>query len=160
MNAARPCAGNSAQPNQEECSMVHAMRIQELCSRTLLVALCIAGAVAFGTVAGAQTVTDDNVAEMMQSASKPADFQALSAYFNEKTAQATAAATRHKKMLAAVGQAGGKPPYVWTSHCQRLIRESTAQAADYAAMANAYKKLAAAAPKSTNGAPPAPGMEH
>jgi len=141
--------------------MVHAMRFQELCSRALLVAVCISGAVAFGTVAGAQTVTDDNVAEMMQTASTPAAFQALSAYFSDKAEQATAAGTRHKKMLAAVGQAGGKPPYVWTSHCQRLIRESNAQAADYAAMAKAYKKLAAAAPKSATGAPPAPaGMEH
>lgn len=118
----------------------------------LAVALVVTAVVAAS--AQADTVTDDNVAAMMQAAKTPADYQALATYFAEKSKEATANATRHQIMIDSLGHGTGRAQQTWAPHCMKLIKSFKEQAVEYDTMANAYAKLAAGS------APAMPGMEH
>lgn len=117
---------------------------RELGRRAVFVAAFAVGSALLCSAANADTVTDDNVVAMTESAKTPAEFQALATYYKDKAVLAKAAAKRHQSMLTAIGLGTSKPPYTFTPHCRRLIRLSKEQAADYTAMASAYEKMATA----------------
>lgn len=106
------------------------------------IGLTLALLLALGAIArpaGADTVTDDNVAQLVQSAKTSADHQALADYFNAKAAAAGASAKKHEGMLSVMQ---GKPRELWRSHCKSLVRTFHQQQADYQALAKQQTKLA------------------
>ena len=103
---------------------------------TLALATAVAGA------ARADTVTDENVAAMMQAAKTPADYQSLATYFTDEAKQATATAAQHQAMMDGMSRVTGKSQQVAIPHCTNLIKSSKAEAKEYQALATAYEKLA------------------
>ena len=102
-------------------------------------------AVAVGGVAAAQAaaVTDDNVAQKVESATTAADHQALAAFFNAKAEAAARNANRHKSMVHAYG--GSRD--IWGNHCRSLVKTFTEQEKDYKALAAEQETLAKEASK-------------
>ena len=87
----------------------------------------------------AQTITDDNVAQMVASAKTPADHQALSAFFTSKAEAAMAKVDQHRQMASSFT---GKQRENWKMHCNALINSYKEQAKNYTALAKEQQQLA------------------
>jgi len=74
---------------------------------------------------------------LIESASSPAQHQALADHFRAQAAGARREAERHRTMAKSYG--GGKPPAeAQRKHCENLAKSFDAQAADYDALAAAH----------------------
>ena len=102
-----------------------------------------AGALLMGWAASgaraADTITDDNVADVVAEAKTPADHQALAAYFTSKAEAAMAKVDSHKKMAAGFT---GKQKENWRTHCDALIGAYKQEAKQYTALAKQQASLA------------------
>lgn len=112
------------------------------CAALLFLFLTVAA-----NVASAETVTDDNVAELTTTAKTAADHEALASYYEAKAEEASGKVELHKKMLARMSSSGGKPYTQMKPHCQRLIKAYQEAAEDYEALAKFQTELAKEAKK-------------
>ena len=100
-------------------------------------------------VAGAATVTDENVAELSATATSAADQEALATYYQEKAKEASAEAELHEKMARrGSGAASGKQTFnAMKRHCQRLVQAYHEAAESYESLAKLHSQLAREAQK-------------
>jgi hypothetical protein len=106
----------------------------------------IAAALALGLTVGlaapvvAQTITADNVGEMVKKASTAADHTALAEYFTAQAQTAKDNAQKHRTML--VSGPSKSSQQVWDQHCRRLITSFENEAAAYTDLAKEQATLA------------------
>lgn len=107
--------------------------------------LTLMGSAALPRWAAAETITDENVGQMMAAAKTPADQQALVAYFKGQAALAAQKVKYHEAWLADLKKPGtlaGKGGVSAASHCDSLIASYKKQQKDYEAMAAIHQNLA------------------
>lgn len=103
-------------------------------------ALAVAAVVGLALPATAQTITADNVGEMVQKATTPAEHTALADYFRAQAKDASASAQKHRAMMV-TGPAKSSRE-VWDAHCRRLIQSFEAEAAAFTDLAKEQDVLA------------------
>jgi hypothetical protein len=109
--------------------------------RVLRVA-CLALALAFALSAAPVSAGEDDDLEqtMVETASTPAQHQALADHFHARAEAARRAATRHRAMGKVYG--GGRmarSPHPPSTHCTKLADMFDAQATEYDALAAAHE---------------------
>ena len=85
--------------------------------RFTIAALALGVLVGVAAPAVAQTVTADNVGEMVQKATTAADHTALAEYFRGQAKVASENAQKHRSMLVSGPSKSSRQ--VWDSHCKR-----------------------------------------
>jgi hypothetical protein len=108
--------------------------------RAIAAALAVGLAVSFAAPVVAQTITPDNVGEMVKKASTAADHTALAEYFRSQAEQAKSMAQKHRAML--VSGPAKSSQQVWDAHCKRLIQSFDNEAAAYTDLAKEQDVLA------------------
>ena len=85
---------------------------------------------------------------MVESASTPAQHQALADYFHEKAEAARHAAARHRSMAKRYeGGRMARSPSLPSTHCTKLAKSFDEQATEYDALASAHEAEAKAEAK-------------
>jgi len=119
---------------------------RHISTRTALaLAALLAVIAAFGGTARAQQVTEDNLAQKIETAKTAADHEAIAAFYQAKAAASTEEAKRHEAMLASYKKVGGKMYQAWENHCKSLIQSYNKEAKDYEMLAKEHAKMAKAA---------------
>lgn len=108
--------------------------------RFLAVALVLGLLIGAAAPVVAQTITADNVGEMVQQASTAAEHTALADYFRAQAKVAKDNAQKHRSMLVSGPAKSSRE--VWDAHCRRLIKSFEAEAAAYADLAKEQDVLA------------------
>ena len=108
--------------------------------RFIVAALTLGLAVGVAAPVVAQTITPDNVGEMVQKASTAADHTALADFFRAQAKVATENAQKHRTMLVSGPSKSSRQ--VWDAHCKRLIQSFEAEAAAYTDLAKEQDVLA------------------
>src|SRR5512139_2949723 len=107
--------------------------------RAIAAALALGLAIAVAAPVVAQ-ITEENVGEMVQKATTPADHTALADYFRAQAKEASANAQKHRTMLVSGPSKSSRQ--VWDAHCKRLIKSFEAEAAAYTDLAKEQDVLA------------------
>ena|SRR5271167_1788107 len=110
-------------------------------STLLLAAIVIALMVSYlnrETISRAEENTD--ISKMIETASTPEDHMKIAQYYEDQAAMMEKNAALHESMGKAYGERSKMPGM--TNHCEKLVKESKASAAQYKAMAEAHKKMA------------------
>lgn len=100
--------------------------------------------VIFASGVSAQTPTSPELLQRIEAARTPADYEALATYYDQQATAARGIAAEHRKMaksyqgMVASGRGGASMP----AHCNAIAGKNDGLAADYAAMAAAYRQLA------------------
>ena len=110
------------------------------CVRSIASALALGLAVGIAAPAVAQTITSDNVGDMVQKASTAADHTALADYFRAQAKQAQSMAQKHRAMLVSGPSKSSRQ--VWDAHCKRLIQSFEQEAAAFTDLAKEQDALA------------------
>jgi hypothetical protein len=97
-------------------------------------------ALGFAAPVFAQTITQDNVGEMVQKATTAADHTALADYFRAQAETAKDSARKHRAMLVSGPSKSSRQ--VWDGHCKRLIKSFENEAAAYIDLAKEQDVLA------------------
>ena len=108
--------------------------------RFTIAALALGVLVGVAAPAVAQTVTADNVGEMVQKATTAADHTALADYFRGQAKVASENAQKHRSMLVSGPAKSSRE--VWDAHCRRLIKSFEAEATAYTDLAKEQDVLA------------------
>ena len=111
----------------------------------LAVAAFLAAVALFGGPVRAQQVTEDNLAQKIETAKTAADHEAIAAFYQAKATASTEEAKRHEAMLASYKKIGGKMYQAWENHCKSLIQSYNKEAKDYEMLAKEHEKMAKAA---------------
>jgi len=100
--------------------------------------------VIFASGVSAQTPTSSELLQRIEAARTPADYEALATYYDQQATAARGISAEHRKMaksyqgMVAGGRGGASMP----AHCNAIAGKNDGLAADYAAMAAAYRQLA------------------
>lgn len=100
--------------------------------------------VIFASSVSAQTPTSPELLQRIEAARTPADYEALATYYDQQATAARGISAEHRKMaksyqgMVAGGRGGASMP----AHCNAIAGKNDGLAADYAAMAAAYRQLA------------------
>ena len=108
--------------------------------RTLMVGLAIAAA----PIAGIASADDDSALEqlMVESASTPAQHQALAKYYHSKAAAAKAEADNHRSMMRSYSGTSVPMAKQRAEHCNKLAALSDSEAAEYEKLAASHEAQA------------------
>ena len=109
---------------------------------TLALTVFLAAVAVFGEPVRAQQVTEDNLAQKIETAKTAADHEAIAAFYQAKAAASTQEAKRHEAMLAAYKKSGGKMYQAWENHCKSLVQSYTKEGKDYEMLAKEHEKMA------------------
>jgi len=112
-------------------------------TRGFVAALAFAACGSVATVALAQNVTAQNVAERVTAARTGQEHEALASFFKGQAASAGEKVKEHETMLASWQKTtSGRSIVVMRQHCQDAITSYKKLQKDYEAMANEQEKLA------------------
>jgi hypothetical protein len=88
-----------------------------------------------------------DIDQMIATAKTPADHEAIAKWYDDQAAEAQKKADEHKKMgeeyKKALGGVGSKTHF--HEHCEALVKNYTAEAKEYRALAAAHREMAKAA---------------
>jgi hypothetical protein len=83
---------------------------------------------------------EENITTMIATAKTPEDHMKIAQYYEDQATMMEKTAALHESMAKAYMQRGKMPGM--SSHCEKLVKESKASAAQYKDMAEAHKKMA------------------
>lgn len=111
--------------------------------RGVLMALAFAAWCSVATVALAEEVTDQNVAERIATMKTPQDHEAIAAFFKGKASAEAAAVKEHEAMLASWKKStAGRSLITMTNHCESAIAAHKKLQKDYEALAAEHEEMA------------------
>jgi hypothetical protein len=103
-----------------------------------LLSVALAGSIS------AQTSPPSELLQRVETARTQADYEALAKYYDQQAATARGIAAEHRKMAKSFQAmvAGGRGSASMPAHCNAIAGKNDGLAADYEAMATAYRQLA------------------
>ena len=111
-----------------------------------MAALALMAMSSLATIAVADDVTEQNVAEKVATAKTPQDHEAIAAYFKAQAAAAGEKVKEHEAMLASwTKTTAGKGLTVMKQHCEGVIASFKKIEKDDDAMAKEHEKMAKSA---------------
>lgn len=109
--------------------------------------LAVAAALAAAPAQRAVAADDADIAAKIAAAKTPADHDAIAAYYEAQAADLRAKIEMHKKMGADYKKLPHNNKVHFDKHCDALIRDYTAAAKEYDALAKAHHEMAKQAAK-------------
>jgi hypothetical protein len=105
--------------------------------------LTIGFAIAVAPIAGIAWADDSALEQLLvESATTPAQHQALAKYYRSKAADAKAEAETHRSMMKSYSGVRLSAAKAQSEHCNKLASLSDAQAAEYEKLAASHEALA------------------
>lgn len=111
-------------------------------ARGLSVAFALVAVSSLATVALAQDVTEQNVADRVTSAKTAQDHEAIATFFKGEATKAGEKLKEHEAMLGSWKTTSGRSLNVMKQHCEDAIASYKKLQKDYTAMAAEQEKLA------------------
>lgn len=115
------------------------MNVNFKSSRGLAAALLVVG-IALSGCAGVATAPSPALLQQIESATTPADHEALAAYYTQEAAKARANAAEHRKMAKSYG--GPRGAASMQAHCNAIVNSFDNIATEYDLMVASHRQMA------------------